>query len=210
MFWRLFLVTFIVAQLQFYDPHNADKRDWIQLCRNDYETCAVCFTVDDECTHFLQTTFVQSSIGSSVNKIFGSRQIQYGVHYVNNSGNENRPIVLKHLINDEMLDRLKSDICTATSSNCVDIWKNVELVPKLVELLKEWFKGNNSLHGLKLYPVEAVERFVAVLSSSSEENPAHAFMLANLNTDPILLPKLYGLDFPGLYKITKQLLLPDA
>lgn len=155
------LMLLLISKFIYLVDENMTSR-WHEYCMSDYEQCPQCFSsipfdggssgdaLQTHCRNIFDDIELYTTIDSSVNALFGSRNLQYGQI----DGNR---VVLKHPSNMEKLSHLKDELCATMSignglrSDC-DLWQLQESGEQLDDALATVFMNTKRYDGLQLCP----------------------------------------------------------
>lgn len=194
-------VCILLAQYQRFEKETIQAFEWSRFCSNDYKNCPVCFSDQTDCMTFLDRVHLKRSLVEVLLKLFGTRLLQYGHYYEENLKApesvrpiyEKRDIVIKHIANAKILNRFKTEIAKRSIYE-LNIWNSIDTA-ELTDLVQRWYLSSERPDTVQLYPWGVVDRFIEVFKPEWM-SVLHAWVLININAEPLLLPILYENQFP--------------
>lgn len=180
------ILLFTIVTLKYLPAIQKDERQrWLEYCHDDYAKCPNCFDEQSGCESFLDNVEMETSFDVQVSNLFGNRQIQFATTH------DQQNVILKYLISAGNFEHLQSKCCNGRD-NCEQLWKNRSLVDTLNTELVRVFETKENAAGFQICPINAVTRFMEVFSDQS----VHAWVLLNLNVEPLVVDTLNSRNFP--------------
>lgn len=233
---KVIILTFIICKYSGIIEIN-EKQRWINYCHTDFSFCPYCFLpatcknqievnqfscyrhhyMDDDrcCTTFLNNIELTDSFDTTINLMFGSRNVQFGTLKQWLTKQQHLPmssvsVVLKYVSNSEKLHDFKLKLCsyvnnevkasttvnngTTNRKNCNDIWKNVivDNVDLFENGLKYIFETNNRVDGIKHCPNGITKNFIQTFNKFDKN--ALFWIQLYINPEMVLLKTLNDAD----------------
>lgn len=167
--------------------HSDEKLQWINYCLQDFEQFSYIFSNETNncCYTFLSDIDIVSNIGSNINKMFGTRKLQYGIYH-----QTKKKIVLKHLADKSMMEWIRNHInYNATNQKNEINLHNIKLA------LENTLKNTDRVDRIQICPIGHYQRFFNKFKLTMS-NELYLLMLLAINSEPIFLNELFVQKFP--------------